>query len=351
MAPPPETATTAPATKGAKRWARPLIAAVAYAAILGLAWRAIDHEKFVEGLKRLRVEHLLAILVVALVHVAGRALRFHWLMLRAKPTSEYHWIDGFRIFLVGLSTSAVTPARAGDFVKAQLVRPYGIGGNVGIGLVMVERMLDLLVITASIILTGTLVSERSGSHAWQAGAWVLLACLIAGLVVVGVKALRHRVFALLGTLVAKVKRGSDGARVQELLHGVFQVWDTVFSSLPSFLGYAAYSAVVWSIEFMKLWLVLHFLGAAVDPATVLFVYPVSIVAGILTVLPFSEGVVGVTGVALLGSIAGVDSAMATIAVVLDRAASSLPPMLLWGLFHAFGRRDTPAATSKADLPS
>jgi hypothetical protein len=59
---------------------------------------------------------------------------------RAGPNAEYRLLDGFRIFLIGLSTSAVTPARAGDFIKAQLVKPYGIGGNVGSGVVLVNTL-------------------------------------------------------------------------------------------------------------------------------------------------------------------------------------------------------------------
>jgi uncharacterized membrane protein YbhN (UPF0104 family) len=71
------------------------------------------------------------------------------------------------------------------------------------------------------------------------------------------------------------------------------------------------------------------------------VYPVSILAGVLSVMPFSEGVVGLTGVALLGAMGNVDPALATIAVVLDRSASSLPPLALWGLLSL--RRKAPQA--------
>ena len=85
-----------------------------------------------------------------------------------------------------------------------------------------------------------------------------------------------------------MKKGLDRDKVETTLEGIFQVWDTVFVSPMSILSYALYSAGIWAIEFMKLWLVLHFLGAPVDVATVLFVYPVSIVAGIITILPFSR---------------------------------------------------------------
>jgi uncharacterized protein (TIRG00374 family) len=308
-------------------WIRPLLAVIGYTAILALAWRAIDHAALVEGLGRLRAHHILVVLAIALLHVAGRAFRFHRLMLRAAPDATYGIGHGFRIFLIGLSTSAVTPARAGDFIKAELVRRFGVSRSVGLGVVMVERMLDLLVITTAILVTGATLSTRRGSGGWQTAASVLLVLLVLGVVVISTKSIRSR---LLRPIIARFKRLT-------VIEGAFQVWDTVFTSPASFLAYGAWSALVWSIEFVKLWVVLRYLGANVEVASVLFVYPVSIVAGILTLLPFSEGVVGVTGVALLGTIAGVDSATATIAVVVDRGASSLPPMILWGVFALAGR--------------
>lgn len=72
---------------------------------------------------------------------------------------------------------------------------------------------------------------------------------------------------------------------------------------------------------------LVFLGSPASLPAVFFVYPLSILAGVLTLLPFSEGVVGVTSVALLGALAGVDPAIATVAVVVDRGAWSLPILL------------------------
>jgi hypothetical protein len=60
---------------------------------------------------------------------------------------------------------------------------------------------------------------------------------------------------------------------------------------------------------------------------------------VLTLLPLSEGVVGVTGVALLAALGGVDPAVATIAVVIDRGASSLPPIIL-AMTSSLWRRDS-----------
>lgn len=310
----------------AKRpWLRPLVAVVGYGAIAALAWRAIDHEQLFAGLRRLDAANILAILAIALLHIAGRAFRFHRLLLRHDPTA-YRWTDGFAIFLIGLSTSAVTPARAGDFVKAQLVTRHGVPFGIGFGLVLVERMLDLLVLTSAILVAGLAVSGDAAAI-WSRAAIVLLLGLVAGLVVLSASRIRGRLIDLALSIlrrIAPAKADAIGARVTS----IFATWDGVFTSPVTLATYLFGSGVVWAIEFAKLWCVLYFLGAPASLAAIFFVYPVSILAGVLTLLPFSEGVVGVTVVALLATLAGVDPALATIAVVVDRGASSLPPIVL-----------------------
>lgn len=330
----PEAAPEKPASR--RPWLRPLVAVVGYGAIAALAWRAIDHEMLFAGLRRLNAGHILAILAIALLHIAGRAFRYHRLVLRHDPTN-YRWTDGFAIFLIGLSTSAVTPARAGDFVKAQLVKKHGVPFGIGFGLVLVERMLDLLVMTSAILIAGLAVSSDAAAI-WQHAAIVLLLCLIAGLVVLSASRIRGRLIDLaLSVLrrVAPAKADAIGAKVTS----IFTTWDGVFASPLTLATYLLGSGAVWAVEFTKLWCVLYFLGAPASLASIFFVYPVSILAGVLTLLPFSEGVVGVTGVALLAKLAGVDPALATIAVVLDRGASSLPPIVL-AMTSGLWRRNT-----------
>ena len=90
------------------RW-RAAIAVVGYVAIVALAFRTVDRQRFAEGLANISLLGVLLVLVVSIVHIAGRAFRYHLLLLRASPTN-YGVLDGVRIFLIGLSASAVTPA-------------------------------------------------------------------------------------------------------------------------------------------------------------------------------------------------------------------------------------------------
>ncbi|HEX4353991.1 MAG TPA: flippase-like domain-containing protein, partial [Polyangiales bacterium] len=122
------------------------------------------------------------------------------------------------------------------------------------------------------------------------------------------------------------------------LREMLTVWDEVFRSPARFLGYFAVSLFAWSIEFAKLWVVLRCLGAPMDLVFAFFVYPASILAGLLSLLPISDAVVGVTGAVLMHTLAGVANGIATTAIVVDRTASVVPPLLLWGVFSFLRRR-------------
>jgi uncharacterized protein (TIRG00374 family) len=327
-----------------RRTLRTVVAILGYAGILLLAFRTIDRTRFAEGLAKLSLFDVLIVLSVSLVHIAGRALRYHFLLRQAEPR-DYRVLDGVRIFLIGLSASAVTPARAGDFIKARLVRPHGVSTSVGLGLVFVERSLDLIVVAASIVLAGFGLAGHGASDAWRDASIALLVALVIGTLAISVRPIRRRLFGVVVDLVRRVRPAADHGSLGEKLESMFGVWDAVFRSGPRLAAMLLYSALVWAVEFSKLWLVLRFVGAPIDPLVAYFVYPASIVAGILTLLPFSEGVVGLTGVALLVALGHVDSGLATIAVAVDRAASVLPPLGLWLVLWLLDKRRASTATA------
>jgi uncharacterized protein (TIRG00374 family) len=311
------------------------VGVLGYAAIAALAVRTIDRERFWEGLDRLRLAHVAAILAVSLAHIAGRALRYHALLVREEPRA-YRVRDGVGIFLAGLCLSAVTPGRAGDLVKAKLVGRHGVTGGAGLGLVLIERTLDLLVVTTSVVVTGALLSGRAAAGAWRGVSAALIAALIAGVALMTARRARAPLLGAISRIIGRLSSANAGARARQAFAGLFAAWDRTFSAPKRLAAFALFSAAIWTIEFSKLHLVLSLMGLHAEPAVVFFVYPLSLIAGILTVLPFSEGMVGLTGVALLVSLTAIDPGSATVAVVVDRAASVLPPLCLWGAWSLFG---------------
>lgn len=324
-------------------WLRRGLAVAGYGAIVALAWRKLEPSTLKQGIASLHVWSVAVVLGISLLHIAARALRFHWLMRRAKA-KDYSWIDGAAIFCVGLSTSAVTPARAGDLIKAKLVGAHGIPVSIGVGLVIAERLFDLLALTATMLMAYPFVASGD-RQVYGRAALSLFVVELAFIAAISARPIRKLWIGALLRLVERVRSADARARVESAVEGFSLFWDDVFSSFGAAFGFFAFSLGAWAIEFLKLWTVLALMGDRVPPLVVLFVYPASLLAGILTLVPFSEGVVGVTTVVLLKSLAGLDPNRATVAVVVDRAASIIPPLALAGLFAVSRwRRKTQGAT-------
>lgn len=320
-----------------RRWLRWLAGIAVFAVIIAIAAGKLDGAQLRAGLSLLAPWHVLVVLGLSFLHIGTRALRYHRLVLACEPTN-YSWTDGVRIFLLGLSAAAVTPARAGDLVKVRLVAPYGIGIGVGTGLVLVERILDLVVMTVYALALSFVVRN----DALQSGAALLLA------IVLGVVALcsNKRLHTAVGRLVSPpAKRLLKGRydKVHDAVLGLLSTWTMIFREPMRVLSFLSASFGIWFVEFLKLWVLLQLMGQHVPLGVVVSAYAASLIAGAVSALPFSEGVVGVTLVAVLAKAGGgIDASTSSIAVVVDRAASTLPPILLWLGFAAL-RRSTDAS--------
>ena len=316
------------------RWVRPVGGVIVVAVFIAIASAKLDGAKARAGLSLLAPWHILIVLALSFLHIGARATRYHRLVLACGPT-DYAWTDGVRIFLLGLSAAAVTPARAGDLVKARLVAPHGLGLGAGTGLVFVERILDLVVMTVFSLTLSFVVRN----DALRAGAALLLVVVLAVVVLCS----SERLHGAFGRWIAPPSRRLLGARydkVQATVSGLFVTWTTIFTDPQRALSFLSASFGIWFVEFFKLWVLLQLMGQHLPLAVVVAAYAASLIAGAVSALPFSEGVVGVTLVAVLASAAGVDSSTASIAVVVDRAASTLPPILLWVVFAALLRSRT-----------
>jgi uncharacterized protein (TIRG00374 family) len=339
--------TSSPRTLPAWRTARVWVATLAYGTIAWLVYRGIDRESFSLGFNQLRAWHVALILLVGQGHIGVRALRFDRLMRSSGASGGYRLRDGVRLFLIGLSASAVTPGRAGDLIKVRLVGEFGIAMNRGLGLVIVERTLDLLAISTSMVGAGAIISGRAASGGWLLAALILLGCLVGGTGVLIIPRLRAPLLQSIAQLASRLVRSLREEVILGHLTEILTVWDEVFRSPLRFIAYFAASLLAWGIEFTKLWVVLRCLGVHMDIVLSFFLYPASILAGLLSLLPISDAVVGVTGAVLMHTLGGIDKGMATTAIVVDRVAAVVPPLLMWGFFSFVSRKAARKSRSAA----
>ena len=333
---------TEPPGRRKKHW-RLVSSLVGYGLIIALALRTIDKERFIAVLSRLGFTDFAIVLGLIACHIGMRALRYHALTLRARP-KHYRLLDAVRIFLFGLSASVVTPARAGDVIKAELLHEHGVRRAVGLGIVVIERLLDLLVVTVTIVVSAALLAQKASRPGLQLGAAILFTLLVLGGIGISVRSVRAAVIKVAAGVVSKLTKRVRLSRIEDASHRLFDVWDEVFTSPDTLARYLIVTIAAWLFDFAKLWVLLNAAGVKVDFVNVLFTYPTSLVAGILTILPFSEGVVGVTAVALLSSLSHVDVDTAAAAVGVDRALSTLAPLALY-LAFAFSSK-TPSPLSR-----
>ncbi len=119
----------------------------------GLLFEAFGRFDWVAGL---------VALVLAAVNYFARFLRWHLYLRHLDvliPT-----IDSFRIFLSGLALS-VTPGKAGELVKAYMVRK-SVGAPIGLGIsaVFAERLTDFVAL---------LILSAAGIYSIEQGGWTL----------------------------------------------------------------------------------------------------------------------------------------------------------------------------------
>jgi uncharacterized protein (TIRG00374 family) len=315
---------------------RPLIGLVVFAVIIAIASSKLDGAQLRAGLSQLAPWHVLVILALSFLHIGTRAMRYHRLVLACEP-NNYSWTDGARIFLLGLSAAAVTPARAGDLVKVRLVAPHGIGIGVGTGLVLVERILDLVVMTVYALALSFVVRN----DALQTGAALLLVIVLGVVALCSSKRLHTAVGRVIGPPAKRLLKARYD-KVHDAVIGLLSTWTMVFREPSRVLAFLSASFGIWFVEFLKLWVLLQLMGQRVPLAVVVSAYAASLIAGAVSALPFSEGVVGVTLVAVLAKAGGVEVSTGSVAVVVDRAASTLPPIILWLAFAALRRSSEPS---------
>jgi hypothetical protein len=219
------------------------------------------------------------------------------------------------IQLVGQTSSSLTPAASGDYVRAYLWRQSsGVPVRVGAAVVTFERLFSLgLLIVVSILL---IVLPRHGIPGWVAVAAGLVAATLSPVV-----------FELMPPdferwVMARITRGPlgrfrEGAQVmlvqiRALMRApVVHAWTSLLSLVIFICGGA------------QVWLVLRSLDHTVPMTQAVAASTTSQVAGIVSTLPFGIGSQDAILVTVFAGY-GVTVALAATVAVLVRAVSTLP---------------------------
>ena len=270
--------------------------------------------------------------------VAALALNVPIVLLRAFRAQVILRFLGYRVSfmsmipvqLIGQTSSTITPAASGDYVRAYLWRrDQEVPLRAGAAVVTFERLYSLFLLVAVAVLLITL--PRHGFAGWVAVALLLVATSLAPLLLeLATPPALER--AILGRI-------TGGRLLGPIKGGAFDMVDNLRRLLrsPVLLSQtAAVTLAVFVLSGFQLALLLDGLGDSIRITQAVAVYATSQVAGILSTLPFGIGAADAILVTVLAGY-GVSVGDSATAAVLLRAVSTVPQALA-GLV-AYLRRD------------
>jgi uncharacterized membrane protein YbhN (UPF0104 family) len=220
------------------------------------------------------------------------------------------------IQLVGQTSSSLTPAASGDYVRAYLWRKSsGVPVRVGAAVVTFERLYSLFLLVAVSVLLITL--PRHGLIGW--------AGVAAGL---GLATVAPLLFELLPPSLerwarARRARGRFLGRFAEGAQGMLDNFRALMRAPVLLAWTSAVTLVIFIAGGAQIWLVIDALGHRVPITQAVAASTTSQVAGIISTLPFGIGSADAILVTVFAGYGVTVTLAATVAVLL-RAVTTLP---------------------------
>lgn len=231
-----------------------------------------------------------------------------WAGLLREGGANIGWRDLVRILLLGWFVNSLVPAKLGDLYRSYLVkRRFGISLSRTVGVVVAERLLDLVVVFGLLVLGGYVAFGRTVLP----DLWIVYVtgAVLGLLIAVGLVAIYAAGPRIAHFFPAEVRRIGRLFR-EGVLHS--------FRALP-FAG--ALTLVIWGAEAMRLMFVLWALGIDLPASGIVFV---AVATSLLTTVPLTPAGFGFVEIAMVYVLTegfGLSQSSAVAVAVLDRAVS------------------------------
>ncbi len=235
-----------------------------------------------------------------------RAVR--WALLLREGGAEVGWRDLVRILLLGWFVNSLVPAKLGDLYRSYLVkRRFGISLSRTVGVVVAERLLDLVVVFGLLVIGGYVAFGRTVLP----DLWIVY---VTGAALALVIALALVAIYLVGPKIARFFPG-EVRRIGRLFR------EGVLHSFRALPVAGALTLIIWGAEAMRLMFVLWALGLELPASGIVFV---AVATSLLTTVPLTPAGFGFVEIAMVYVLTegfGLTQSSAVAVAVLDRAVS------------------------------
>jgi uncharacterized protein (TIRG00374 family) len=298
---------------------RELVSTLIPLALIAVFARNVDWSEAIATIGRSNIFLVACALAVYYATFPLRAAR--WALLLREGGADIQWRGLVRILLLGWFVNSLVPAKLGDLYRSYLVkRKFGISLSRTVGVVVAERLLDLVVVFGLLVLGGYVAFGRT---------------ILPDLWIVYVTG------AVLGVLIAVglVAIYAAGPRIARFFPGEIRRIGRLFREgvLHSFRALpfaAALTLVIWVAEAMRLMFVLWALGLELPASGIVFV---AVATSLLTTVPLTPAGFGFVEIAMVYVLTegfGLSQSSAVAVAVLDRAVSVFSVIVVGAIVYA-----------------
>jgi glycosyltransferase 2 family protein len=303
---------------------RELISTLIPLVLIAVAARNVDWGEAATALGRAQIYYVLLALVVYYATFPLRSWR--WARLLREGGADVTWSDLLKILFIGWFVNSIVPAKLGDLYRSYLVkRRFGISLSRTVGVVVAERLLDLLVVFVLLVVGGyvafgrTILPDLRIVYLTGIGLLVLIVAGLVGMYYVAPKLARF--------FPAEVRRIARLFR-EGVLHS--------FRALPIA---GPLTLLIWGAETLRLFFVLTALGLDLPLSGVVFV---AVAVALLTTVPLTPAGFGFVEIAMVYVLTegfGLAQHDAIAVAVVDRAVSVLSVIVVGGIVYWSSRKE------------
>ncbi|HUQ41435.1 MAG TPA: lysylphosphatidylglycerol synthase transmembrane domain-containing protein [Candidatus Limnocylindrales bacterium] len=297
---------------------RELISTLIPIVLIVLAARNVDWTEAARALGRANPYFVLLALVVYYSTFPLRAWR--WARLIRESGTDIYWRDLLRILFLGWFVNSVVPAKLGDLYRSYLVKQrFGISLSRTVGVVVAERLLDILVVFVLLIVGGYVAFGRSVLPDLRI---VYLTGAALAVLIVGGLAGMYFVAPKLARFFPREVRRIGRLFREGVLHS--------FRALPMA---GPVTVFIWTAEALRLYFVLTALGLELPLSGVVFI---AVAVALLTTVPLTPagfGFVEIAMVYVLTEAFGFAQHDAIAVAVVDRAVSVLSVIIIGAIVY------------------
>jgi uncharacterized protein (TIRG00374 family) len=315
-----------------KRW-RFWIGLVISAVFLWWALKGLVLADVMHALQGLDYWWLVPAIAVYFVGVWVRTWRWHYLLrpIKAIPTASL-----FPIVTIGYAANNIFPARAGEVLRAVVLKRHeGVAISAGLATIIVERVYDGVVMLSFIFVNLTELAKLTGTSGFVGDIrTVAIVGTLAFLGALGIFLLAAMFPERAMAVIRLVARLLVPQRYREQLMGISEKFLEGLAALRSprdALMVFLTSVVIWLIETVKYWLLMHAFPFQVSFFTLMLMNGIS---NLVTTIPSAPGYIGTfdaSGIALLTAF-GVEYNLAAVYTLVLHAALWFPITML-GLYY------------------